>query len=119
MVAPSRPGADIPCAGRRWWQWHVPVSAARHHDICLSWCLSCAAPGGAPTLLPSQSAGMETLVINVAMVCDLIVKKLGSKASTLTLDADTVLDSVGLSSLQIADIVYTIEDQAGIELDPR
>jgi len=62
---------------------------------------------------------METLVINVAMVCDLIVKKLGSKASTLTLDADTVLDSVGLSSLQIADIVYTIEDQAGIELDPR
>lgn len=58
-------------------------------------------------------------MINVAMVCDLIVKKLGSRASSLTLGADTEFDTIGLSSLQIADIVYTIEDHAGIELDPQ
>ncbi|MFE0132936.1 acyl carrier protein [Streptomyces sp. NPDC059037] len=56
-------------------------------------------------------------MITVDTVCRLIEKKLGSKAAALTLDADTVFDSVGLSSLQIADIVYTIEDDAGIELD--
>ncbi|MBA0053333.1 acyl carrier protein [Streptomyces sp. AJS327] len=57
-------------------------------------------------------------MITVAMVCELIEKKLGSKAASVTLDADTVFDAVGLSSLQIADIVYTIEDEAGVELDP-
>ncbi|MEV8015146.1 phosphopantetheine-binding protein [Streptomyces sp. NPDC086554] len=56
-------------------------------------------------------------MITVDTVCRLIEKKLGSKAAAVTLDADTVFDSVGLSSLQIADIVYTIEDDAGIELD--
>ncbi|MFI9724367.1 acyl carrier protein [Streptomyces sp. NPDC052396] len=57
-------------------------------------------------------------MITVATVCALIAKKLGSKAAGLVLDADTAFDSVGLSSLQITDIVYTIEDEAGIELDP-
>ncbi|WP_232791261.1 acyl carrier protein, partial [Streptomyces kanasensis] len=60
----------------------------------------------------------ETTVITVATVCSLIEKKLGSKAAGLTLDENTAFDSVGLSSLQIADIVYTIEDDAEIELDP-
>ena len=57
-------------------------------------------------------------MITVETVCDLIRKKLGGKAASLELGADTVLDSIGLSSLQIADIVYTIEDDAEIELDP-
>ncbi|MFG2562907.1 acyl carrier protein [Streptomyces sp. NPDC048496] len=56
-------------------------------------------------------------VITAEEVCDRIAKKLGSKAGSYTLDADTVFDSVGLSSLQIADIVYTIEDDLGIEFD--
>ncbi|UNS99111.1 acyl carrier protein [Streptomyces tubbatahanensis] len=57
-------------------------------------------------------------MITVDTVCALIAKKLGSKAADLTLGADTAFDSVGLSSLQIADIVYTIEDDAEVELDP-
>lgn len=57
-------------------------------------------------------------MITVETVCALMAKKLGNKASGLTLDADTAFDSVGLSSLQIADIVYTVEDDAEIELDP-
>ncbi|WP_406422722.1 acyl carrier protein [Streptomyces sp. NBC_00873] len=56
-------------------------------------------------------------MITAEEVCDRIVKKLGSKAGSYTLDADTAFDSVGLSSLQIADIVYTIEDDLGIEFD--
>lgn len=57
-------------------------------------------------------------MITVETVCTLIAKKLGKKAADLSLDADTAFDSVGLSSLQIADIVYTIEDDAEVELDP-
>ncbi|MGW3655782.1 acyl carrier protein [Streptomyces sp. NPDC005151] len=57
-------------------------------------------------------------MITVAAVCTLIGKKLGNKAAGLTLDESTAFDSVGLSSLQIADIVYTIEDDAEVELDP-
>jgi acyl carrier protein len=44
-------------------------------------------------------------------------KKLGSKANSYTLNENTAFDSVGLSSLQIADIVYTIEDDLEIEFD--
>lgn len=57
-------------------------------------------------------------MITVETVCELISKKLGSKASSVTLGGETAFDQVGLSSLQIADIVYTIEDEAGIEFDP-
>jgi acyl carrier protein len=57
-------------------------------------------------------------VITVDTVAALIRKKLRGRAAGITLDANTEFDSVGLSSLQIADIVYTIEDDAEIELDP-
>ncbi|MFK4107758.1 acyl carrier protein [Streptomyces sp. NPDC002176] len=50
-------------------------------------------------------------------VCARIAKKIGSKADSYTLNADTSFDAVGLSSLQIADIVYSIEDDLGIEFD--
>ncbi|MEV6766582.1 acyl carrier protein [Streptomyces sp. NPDC051105] len=56
-------------------------------------------------------------MITVEEVCDRIAKKLGSKADAYTLGPDTSFDSVGLSSLQIADLVYTIEDDLGIEFD--
>ncbi|NJQ07289.1 acyl carrier protein [Streptomyces lonarensis] len=57
-------------------------------------------------------------MVTTSMVCELIAKKLGSKAGAHTLDAETRFDAVGLSSLQIADIVYEIEDEVGIEFDP-
>nr|WP_240150634.1 acyl carrier protein [Streptomyces sp. SID7805] len=56
-------------------------------------------------------------VITAEEVCVRIAKKLGSKANSYTLNEDTAFDSVGLSSLQIADIVYTIEDDLEIEFD--
>jgi len=58
-------------------------------------------------------------MITVADVCELIRKRQGGKVrADLELDGDTVFDDLGLSSLQIADIVYTIEDRLGIEFDP-
>ncbi|MFI8853423.1 acyl carrier protein [Streptomyces sp. 891-h] len=56
-------------------------------------------------------------MITVEEICSRIAKKLGSKADSYTLGADTAFDSVGLSSLQIADIVYSIEDDLEIEFD--
>ncbi|WP_329223558.1 acyl carrier protein [Streptomyces sp. NBC_01485] len=56
-------------------------------------------------------------MITAEEVCGRIAKKLGSKANSYTLNEDTAFDSVGLSSLQIADIVYTIEDDLDIEFD--
>ncbi|MFD5555297.1 acyl carrier protein [Streptomyces sp. NPDC127068] len=56
-------------------------------------------------------------MISVEEVCGTIAKKLGSKASRYTLTAETTFDEVGLSSLQIADIVYGIEDDLDITFD--
>jgi acyl carrier protein len=56
-------------------------------------------------------------VITVEEVCGRISKKLGSRADSYTLDASTSFDAVGLSSLQIADIVYSIEDDLDVEFD--
>lgn len=56
-------------------------------------------------------------MITAEEVCARIAKKLGSKANAYTLNEDTAFDSVGLSSLQIADIVYSIEDDLEIEFD--
>ncbi|WP_326598974.1 acyl carrier protein [Streptomyces sp. NBC_01803] len=57
-------------------------------------------------------------MITAEEVCGLIAKKLGSKADSFTLNEGTTFDEVGLSSLQIADIVYTIEDDLEIQFDP-
>jgi len=58
-------------------------------------------------------------VITVEQVCEMVQKKLrGKSADGITLGADTAFDDLGLSSLQVADIVYGIEDQLGIEFDP-
>jgi len=57
-------------------------------------------------------------MITVDDVCELIRKRQGGKVRPEELNGDTVFDELGLSSLQIADIVYTIEDRLGIEFDP-
>jgi acyl carrier protein len=58
-------------------------------------------------------------MITVDDVCELIRKRQGGKVrADQELNGDTVFDELGLSSLQIADIVYTIEDRLGIEFDP-
>ncbi len=56
-------------------------------------------------------------MITAEEVCARIAKKLGGKANSYTLNEDTAFESVGLSSLQIADIVYSIEDDLDIEFD--
>lgn len=57
--------------------------------------------------------------ISVHDVADLIRKKLGGKlAPDAVLDENSVLDELGLSSLQTADIIYSIEDRLGTEFDP-
>ncbi|MCD0448226.1 acyl carrier protein [Actinocorallia sp. API 0066] len=49
-------------------------------------------------------------------VIKLIGKKIRNKSIELT--AATPLDSLGLSSLQISDIVFEIEDAHGFEFNP-
>ena len=56
-------------------------------------------------------------LITAEEICARIAKKLGSKASTVTLNADTTFTSVGLSSLQLADVVYGLEDDFDIRFD--
>lgn len=58
-------------------------------------------------------------MITVEQVCEMVQKKLrGKNASEITLSEQTAFDELGLSSLQVADVVYGIEDQLGIEFDP-
>ncbi|BCL16912.1 MULTISPECIES: acyl carrier protein [Micromonospora] len=58
-------------------------------------------------------------MITVEQVCEMVQKKLrGKNADEMSLGAQTAFDDLGLSSLQVADIVYGIEDQLGIEFDP-
>lgn len=41
----------------------------------------------------------------------------GKLPADVTITADTVLKDLGLSSLQLADIVYTLEDRYEVEFD--
>jgi acyl carrier protein len=51
-------------------------------------------------------------------VCDLIKRKLGGKLdSNAVLHEDTMLEDLGLASLEAVDVVYSIEDRLQIELD--
>ena len=57
--------------------------------------------------------------ITVDDVCELITKKLGGRLSPdVTLDESSVLDDLGLSSLQTADIIYSLEDRLDTQFDP-
>ncbi|MGW5556939.1 acyl carrier protein [Micromonospora sp. NPDC003944] len=54
--------------------------------------------------------------VTVQDIVELINAKLGSHAD-YNLDANSSLRDIGLSSLQTADIVFTIEDRLEIEFD--
>jgi acyl carrier protein len=59
------------------------------------------------------------MLITVDEVCKMIRKKVrGKRAAELVLDENSVFADLGLSSLQIADLVYGIEDNLGMEFDP-
>ncbi|MEU5884321.1 acyl carrier protein [Spirillospora sp. NPDC047279] len=58
-------------------------------------------------------------MIALGEVTELIQRKLRNRLPDgLELNGDTRLDQLGLSSLQISDIVFTIEDRHGFEFDP-
>jgi acyl carrier protein len=58
-------------------------------------------------------------VLTVTDVCDVIRAHLGVKLpSDVQLSSDTSLDALGLSSLQVAELVVSIEERTGIEFDP-
>lgn len=42
----------------------------------------------------------------------------GKLAKDVQIDASTRLDELGLSSLQVSEIVFTLEDEHGVEFDP-
>lgn len=59
------------------------------------------------------------MVITFDEVCAKIRKTVrGRRAAELVIEEDTGLADLGLSSLQIADLVYSLEDSLGIVLDP-
>ncbi|WP_211289035.1 acyl carrier protein, partial [Actinophytocola xinjiangensis] len=42
----------------------------------------------------------------------------GKLSADVTIDEGTRLDELGLSSLQVSEIVFTLEDEHGVEFDP-
>jgi acyl carrier protein len=57
-------------------------------------------------------------MLTVDDVCGLVRKQLGgSFREDMQLGADSKLEELGLSSLQISDIIFTIEEDLGIEFD--
>jgi acyl carrier protein len=56
--------------------------------------------------------------VTVAEVAGLVRKQLGARMpDDNSLDADQPFGDIGLSSLQVADIVYSLEDRLGIRFD--
>ncbi len=47
----------------------------------------------------------------------LVRRELRGKSATVTLDENTRLSDLGLSSLQVAEIIFSLEEQHGIEFD--
>jgi acyl carrier protein len=58
-------------------------------------------------------------VITVDELTNLIRRELRGKVpADLTIDENTKMDDLGLSSLQITEIVFTLEEDHGVEFDP-
>jgi acyl carrier protein len=58
-------------------------------------------------------------VITVEDVAELIRREMrGKLAKDVAIDESTRLDDLGLSSLQVAEIVFTLEEDHGVEFDP-
>jgi acyl carrier protein len=65
----------------------------------------------------SEGGGLR--VITVEEVVDLVRSRLRGKVpADLTIDENTRIDDVGLSSLQFADVVFTLEEEYETEFDP-
>lgn len=62
---------------------------------------------------------MAPTYITTGEVASLIVHQLGKRYDPgLALDDDTSLEGVGLSSLDITEVYFAIEEHVGAELDP-
>lgn len=58
-------------------------------------------------------------MITIDMLATLIRQEMrGKLPADVTIDATTRLDELGLSSLQVSEIVFTLEDEHGVEFDP-
>jgi len=58
-------------------------------------------------------------MITIDMLAGLIRQEMrGKLASDVRIDETTRLDELGLSSLQVSEIVFTLEDEHGVEFDP-
>jgi acyl carrier protein len=58
------------------------------------------------------------LSVTVDDVVSLISSKLNGRRSPVVLGPNSVLRDIGLSSLQIADVIYTVEDRLAVAFDP-
>jgi acyl carrier protein len=58
------------------------------------------------------------LPVTVDDVVRLINAKLNGRRCAVVLGANSLLRDVGLSSLQIADVIYTVEDRLAVQFDP-
>lgn len=57
-------------------------------------------------------------MVTVAEVCDLIRNQLrGTLPADAQLDENTELERIGLTSMQVTDIVFSLEDGHGFEFD--
>lgn len=58
-------------------------------------------------------------VFTVGEIADLVRKEMrGKLPEGVVLNEQTCIDDLGLSSLQLSEIVFTLEENHGIELDP-
>jgi acyl carrier protein len=58
------------------------------------------------------------LSVTIEDVFSLVQEKLGGRGVAIELGRHSQFREIGLSSLQIADVVYTLEDRLGIEFNP-
>jgi acyl carrier protein len=58
-------------------------------------------------------------MITIDTLSDLIRREMrGKLPADVRIDETTRLDELGLSSLQVSEIVFTLEDEHGVEFDP-
>lgn len=62
---------------------------------------------------------MRWNVITIDELSDLIRAEMrGKLPKDVRIDENTRLDELGMSSLQISEVVFTLEDEHGVEFDP-
>ena len=59
-------------------------------------------------------------MVTIDEVASLVARRLrGELPGGTTLNEDTVISDLGLSSLQLTDLVFTLEEESGCEFDGR